>query len=212
MADYMRARSKDQKRERLEEAMRVTDALFADVPYSDITLSSIASAMSISRSNLYKYITTKEEIFLELYLEKQNAFYLSLKEALCSQKKITPDMLTEILVTLLNRHTDYLRYQNILTSIIEVNVSVEALASFKKQCMPILNDTLALFQCCSFIPQNEISGFFWGMIHYACGMIGGCQSNSMISEALALAGLPEIKHDFCKELKHFIEIYLNGLQ
>ena len=45
MADYIRARSPQRKQERMEQIMAVTDALFAELPYSDITLSLIGKEL-----------------------------------------------------------------------------------------------------------------------------------------------------------------------
>ena len=64
MADYIRARSYDQKEERLNQIKKATEELFENFPYTEITLSTIAEKLGWSRANLYKYVTTKEEIIL----------------------------------------------------------------------------------------------------------------------------------------------------
>ena len=42
MADYIRARSYDQKEERLNQIKKATEELFENFPYTEITLSTIA--------------------------------------------------------------------------------------------------------------------------------------------------------------------------
>ena len=67
MSDYIRARSPEQKQERMEAIMAAADALFQEHPYHQITMGTIAEKLGWSRSNLYKYAATQEEIFLELH-------------------------------------------------------------------------------------------------------------------------------------------------
>lgn len=50
-------------------------------PYGEITLTTIAEKLGWSRANLYKYVTTKEEIFFEISSDKMAAYYSSLLSA-----------------------------------------------------------------------------------------------------------------------------------
>ena len=81
MADYIRARSDEHKEERLSQIKEATAELFSAFPYSEITLTTIAEKLGWSRANLYKYVTTKEEIFLEICAEKMSAYYGALLSA-----------------------------------------------------------------------------------------------------------------------------------
>ena len=70
MQNYIRARTDDQKEERLNQIKEAADSLFEQMPYTEITLTTIADKLTWSRANLYKYVTTKEEIFLEISAQK----------------------------------------------------------------------------------------------------------------------------------------------
>ena len=96
MADYIRARSDEHKEERLSQIKEATAELFASCPYSEITLTTIAEKLDWSRANLYKYVTTKEEIFLEISAEKMAAYYGSLLSAFPEGNNFTPDVITEV--------------------------------------------------------------------------------------------------------------------
>ena len=67
MTDFVRARSEEQKQARMAEIKAAADSLFNSVTYQEITLSTIAGKLSWTRANLYKYVTTKEEIYLEIF-------------------------------------------------------------------------------------------------------------------------------------------------
>ena len=58
MVDYIRARSPEHKQERMGAIMAAADELFAERPYHQITMGTIAEHLGWSRSNLYKYAAT----------------------------------------------------------------------------------------------------------------------------------------------------------
>ena len=93
MADYIRARSDEHKEERLSQIKEATAELFANCPYSEITLTTIAEKLGWSRANLYKYVTTKEEIFLEISAEKMAAYYNSLLSAFPEGNNFTTEII-----------------------------------------------------------------------------------------------------------------------
>ena len=74
MTNFTRARSSEQKEERMEEIKRAAERQFSQRTYQSITLSTIAEELSWSRANLYKYVTSKEEIFLELSADKYSRY------------------------------------------------------------------------------------------------------------------------------------------
>ena len=82
MGEYQRARSAEHKQERMDAIMAAADGLFARLPYHDITMGAIAEELGWSRSNLYKYAATKEEIFMALHARKNRAWLDDLVAAL----------------------------------------------------------------------------------------------------------------------------------
>ena len=91
--DFIRARSSEQKSQRMADIKRATAQLYRDFPYHEITLTTIAERLGWSRASLYKYVTTKEEIFLELSADARNAYFEDLLSAF-------PPTLTSMLLQL----------------------------------------------------------------------------------------------------------------
>ena len=131
MTDFVRARSEEQKQARMAEIKVAADELFCSVPYQEITLSTIAGKLSWTRANLYKYVTTKEEIYLEICSDKMQSYFDDLFAAFPNEKPFTPNQWAAAWADVLNAHRDYLRYSDILCTIIEVHVTACRLASFK---------------------------------------------------------------------------------
>ena len=70
---FIRAKSQENKNIRIQQIMDVTDRLFHEKTYHEITLSVIAEEVNLARGGLYKYVSSKEEVFLMIYLQKQDA-------------------------------------------------------------------------------------------------------------------------------------------
>ncbi len=64
--DWVRARSDRQIEQRTGEIVGATARLYETHRFEEITFAMIAKEADFTRSNLYRYFETKEEIFLEL--------------------------------------------------------------------------------------------------------------------------------------------------
>jgi len=80
------------KKERLNQIKEAADSLFAQMPYTEIAITTIADKLIWSRANLYKYVTTKKEIFLEISampaLSAYEAYKLQLNVLMFAATKI----------------------------------------------------------------------------------------------------------------------------
>lgn len=119
MADFIRARSADQKIQRMEEIKAAARAQFEERPYHDITLTTIADSLGWSRASLYKYVTTKEEIFLELSADARDSYYDALLTAFPEGCGYSTEVAAEVWAGIINAHQDWLRFGDMLFTIIE---------------------------------------------------------------------------------------------
>lgn len=206
MEDFIRARSDAQKAARMAEIKAAADALFSAQPYPTITLSAIAGELSWTRANLYKYVTSKEEIYLELAADKMNAYFDALMAAFPAGCSYTRAVFCEVWAEILAAHTDYLRYADVLGSIIESNVTVERLAAFKANYYARAAEADARFGALLGISAAEADKILLAVLYHAIGYSGICYRSPLIREALALAGITPQPVDFRTELRRFIGI------
>lgn len=210
MTEFIRARSAEQKRKRMVEIMNITDQLFHDHSYQETTLTTIAEALGWSRGNLYKYVTTKEEIFLELYLDKQNTYFSDVISTFKNKDNLTDHEFSDLWTTILDRNRDYLRYYGILATIIETNVTVERLAEFKKV---VLSDFGPIIQIlskhCHGISSDDAASLYWTLLFHASGLNNSCHVSPLVEEAMKLAGLPELQIDFFQHFRDFMLMCLS---
>ncbi|MHB8127987.1 MAG: TetR family transcriptional regulator [Mobilitalea sp.] len=210
MEEFIRARSTEQKLLRMNEIMEATDKLFSEHTYHKITLTIIAEALNWSRGNLYKYVTTKEEIFLELYLKKQHDYFDNVNATFADKTDLTEEEFADLWSNILDNNHDFLRYYGILATIIETNVTVERLADFKRNVSTGLNEIMAILEKHSNLSYEKAYNLFGTLIFHACGLNNSCNINPLVKEAMKMAGLPELKLDFVLEFKQFMIMCLKG--
>ena len=214
MTDFVRARSEEQKQARMAEIKAAADELFCSVPYQEITLSTIAGKLSWTRANLYKYVTTKEEIYLEICSDKMQSYFDDLFAAFPNDKPFTPDQWAAAWADVLNAHRDYLRYSDILCTIIEVHVTACRLASFKTSYHARRDAFVRLMEVRLALSSHDASEVFLSVLSHAAGLCGSCHSNPVMLEAMKIAGIPYKKRDFRLNMYEFIRMnlwyYLSG--
>lgn len=210
MAEFIRARSIEQKKRRMDEIIKTTDHLFHDHTYQEITLTTIAEALGWSRGNLYKYVTTKEEIFLELYLQKQNNYFHDIESYFEDKTDLTDEEFSNLWTIVLDNHHDFLRYYSILATIIETNVTVERLAEFKKTVLTGFDPIIQILSKPFYnLSSDNATDLYWTLLFHACGLNNSCYVSPLVKEAMNLAGLPEFHINFMDNFRRFMLMCMN---
>ena len=208
MSEFVRARSAEQKEARMEEVKQAADRLFSAKPYHDITLTTIAAELSWTRANLYKYVTSKEDIFLLLCGEKMSAYMDALLAAFPPGCGYAVGVYAEVWAGILSAHRDYLRYGDILSSIIETNVSVDRLAEFKALYFEKAGALAAVLAQNLGIRQEEACECILAVYFHAVGICSMCCDNPLLRQALERAGIAVESVDFQDNMKRFIAMNL----
>ena len=207
MSEFIRARSGAQKDLRMAEIKHAADSLFSKKPYHEITLTNIAEQLSWSRANLYKYVTTKEEIFLELCEDKRTLYFDALKAAFPIGCGYSLEVWAEVWAGILKAHESYLHYSDILPTIIETNVSVERLAIFKTNYYKDAGEITDMLHENLQLSKEDAYEMLLSIYYHSVGSGSICRWNPLVEEALKLANINTPKTDFQKDMKKFI--YMN---
>lgn len=211
MNEYTRARSDEQKAERMEEIKNSAISLFEEYPYTEITLTTIAERLKWSRANLYKYVTTKEEIFLEITKDKMQAYYGSLKAAFPQNNGFSKEIIAEVWAGIINANKEYMRYVAYLSPIIETNVTVERLAIFKKAYYDEAFIFCELLKSMLNISEEKAYSLQLDVLMYSSSKMMCCYNNPLIIQALELLKIKAPQSDFLAEVKDFILMKLERL-
>lgn len=208
MESFTRARSEEQKAQRLAEVKAVAKKQFAEHPYHEITLTTIADELEWSRANLYKYVSTKEEIFLELDGDECRAYFDALLTALPEGCGFTPDLVAEVWAGIANAHQDYFRLGEILSGIIEANVGLERLIQFKRAYYEGMNafaDRLALLLD---LDRSKMESLILTVYFHGVGLMSVCYRSPLIAQALDALGVSHETGDFRSSMRNFIAMCL----
>lgn len=208
MPDFIRARSSAQKEQRMAEIKQAADELFHEKNYHEITLKGISERLGWSHAALYKYVSTKEDIFLELCADARGEYVSSLLAAYPSGCSYSHEVLAQVWTEQLNSHRDYLAYSDLLFTIIETNVSAERLAEFKRGYFEETDLLSKRFLENLGIEPDRAGQLFNSVLFHAVSINGWCAENPLVAEAMEIAGLEQRVPDFKEEMRDFIEMCL----
>jgi len=130
--DWVRARSDEQIEQRINEIMDATARLYEENRYEDITFAMIAKEANFTRSNLYRYFQTKEDIFLELLKHDIATWRKDFLEIFTDVPSSLHDV-AETSVDLILKHKRMVGLFTILFTLLEPNASLDALTAFKQK-------------------------------------------------------------------------------
>ncbi len=209
MAEFIRARSAEQKGQRLEEIKGAVRRQFAARPYHEITLTTIADELGWSRANLYKYVSTKEEVFLLLTADEMDSYFNALLTALPEGCGLAPDTVAEVWAGIANAHQEYFRLGDLLTTIVETNVTIERLMVFKRTYYDHVAQMREHLPLILNIAPERVEPLLVTIYYHATGLVSGCWSNPLIAEALERLRIERPETDFRAEMRDFIGMCLD---
>lgn len=208
MSDFKRARTETQKKQRMQEIKNAVDELFSEKPYHEITLTVIVDKLHSTRANLYLYYSTKEEIFLELCSDKRDLYYDALKAAFPKGSQYTLETIAAVWANILNAHTDYLHYSDILHTIIETNVAVDRLATYKKRYYEKSFEVARQIGSLLELSTDDAYHLLINIHYHAVGIYAINRWNPLIAEVLEQENIKTPVFEFREELTNYILIML----
>ncbi len=211
--DFKRARSKQQFEQRENDIISVAISIYKELGFEGVTFSKISEKTNFTRPTIYSYFKTKEEIMLKLtniYLEK---FTVCFEEKLKNNDNCNNEFIAQALTGCFVEIPEFIHLYTVLFSIIEKNVSVEALADFKQQAMvhhqrlscslkKVYKDTL----------EDDIAKFLLFCLCFASGLCPMSEQTEIQKQAIQLSETGYKPPDFEQVFKDTILIYLNNLK
>ena len=132
------------------------------------------------------------------------AYFNALNSAFPEGNKFSPEVIAEVWAGILNANQDYLRYVSYLNPIIETNVTVDRLASFKKKYYDfayVFRDKLSAMLALS---ADEAYKLQLSVLMFAATTAVSCYKNPLIKEALQKIGITPPKMDFYEDMRDFV--------
>ena len=127
----MPAGSTERTNARKEEIINACEKLYQTMSFKEITLKEIGKETSFSRTSIYNYFQTKEEIFLALLKREYDTWVMQLQEVIDTKEAMSDEKIADILAKTLNERQQLLKIMSMNHYDLEENSRMEMLIDFK---------------------------------------------------------------------------------
>ena len=173
---------------------------------------SIAKAAKFTRSNLYKYFSSKEEIFFEFLKQDVIRWRKDLVATLGKKKRYTVNQFAAVWLDVHRRHERMQDLISILYDFLEKNASIERVVEFKRLASDeytIVTGLLcSLFSALS--PQKAVK-FLNMQLAASIGLYRMTNLSTGQKEVLAYPEFKHLKIDYHVYYQECVEYLLKGL-
>ena len=197
---------------RREEILAACRKLYETMSFKEITLKEIGQQTSFTRTSIYNYFETKEEIFLALFQREYELFAADL-DALCERDEtLGLDELSSELAHALERRPLMLKLLSMNLYDMEENSRMERLVEFKAAYGESKD---ALDRCLRrFCPALDASGrqrFLYAFLPFVYGLYPYTVVTEKQREAMRDAGISYVYMSTYEMARDFIRTMLGGL-
>ena len=198
---------------RKEEIISACRKLYETMSFKDITLKEIGQQTSFTRTSIYNYFETKEEIFLALFAQEYELFAEDLDRLLEQREMLSTDELSSELAHALERRPLMLKLLSMNLYDMEANSRMERLVEFKKAYG---ESSAAVDRCLKkFVPdltEENRQTFLYAFLPFVYGLYPYTVVTEKQRLAMKEAGIPYVYMSTYEMAYTFIRTLLGGLQ
>ena len=177
-------------RARRDEIVSACASLYETMGFQDITIGDIADRTSFTRTSIYNYFQTKEEIFLALFQREHEAWTADLEAILREKAPPSAGELADAIARTLEKRSRMLKLESMDLYNIEGRSRMEALVSFKKAYARARE---AVARCLerSFpaMSDGDVQGFLYAFFPFLFGVYPYVAPTEKQRRAMDLAGV-----------------------
>ena len=156
---------------RKEEIINACEQLYQTMSFKDITLKEIGAVTSFTRTSIYNYFQTKEEIFLALYEREYDRWNEELESIRNNYKSLSRSELAEKIASSIANRKQLLKLLSMNNYDMEANSRPELLASFKRAYGESMRNICRLLEkFCPEMTVGEIQNFIYIFFPFMFGI------------------------------------------
>ena len=198
---------------RKEEIITACRKLYETMSFKDITIKEIGQQTSFTRTSIYNYFETKEEIFLALFAQEYDLFTEDL-DGLCGRTgKLSLEELASELARALERRPLMLKLLSMNLYDMEANSRMDRLVEFKKAYGASKD---ALERClethCPGLGEKERQTFLYAFLPFVYGLYPYTVVTEKQRKAMKEAKISYVYMSTYEMAYAFIRTLLKGLQ
>ena len=158
---------------RKEEIINACAALYETMGFRDITIRDIGERTSFTRTSIYNYFQTKEEIFLALLQREHEAWIADLEEIARREEPMTPERFADALARTLEKRGCMLKLESMNLYDMEGSRCLE-------RCFPQMT-------------QEEVQTFLYAFFPFLFGVYPYSMPTEKQEEAMKLAHVRPVR-------------------
>ena len=156
---------------RKEEIVNACEQLYQTMSFKDITLKEIGAVTSFTRTSIYNYFQTKEEIFLALYEREYDRWNEELESIRNNNKSLSRSELAEKIASSIANRKQLLKLLSMNNYDMEANSRPELLASFKRAYGESMRNICRLLEkFCPEMTVEDIQNFIYIFFPFMFGI------------------------------------------
>ncbi|MCP3922043.1 MAG: TetR/AcrR family transcriptional regulator [Desulfobacterales bacterium] len=212
--NWQRARTDEKKNERKEAIHKAAFTLFKKNGYDNVSFNGIASEAGFTKSNMYRYFSSREEIFLNVFADLFEKWFEDCIKGLqkLEQNEVISNF-SKTWVKSLMSHPQFLDLTPILFVSLEKNSSYEQLLEFKKMAKNLLYKISIEISRIYPEIEGEKAFRFLTLCHAATSNYwAAATQNEALKKIYQQDMFKELKPNFEKDLTTSIEIFIQGIK
>ncbi len=175
---------------RKEEIINACEELYKTMSFKDITLKEIGNATSFTRTSIYNYFQTKEEIFLALLQREYELWIADLEQIMAENAALTKDEFADKLARSLEKRGQLLKIMSMNHYDMESSSRPERLTEFKVAYGKSLHTVMrCLEQYFPEMPISEKQDFLYTFFPFMFGIYPYTVVNEKQRAAMEEAGV-----------------------
>lgn len=192
-------------RARKEEIIDACASLYEAMGFKDITIRDIGEKTSFTRTSIYNYFQTKEEIFLGLLQREYEAWTCDLKAIVRDHETMSPDQFAEAIAHTLEKRGCMLKLLSMNLYDMEGNSRRENLVDFKR----VYADSMKALTSCleKFFPymtETDVQEFLYAVYPFLFGIYPYTTATEKQKQAMDLAHIKYVNYSIYEITVSFI--------
>lgn len=197
---------------RKEEIINACASLYETMGFNDITIRDIGAKTSFTRTSVYNYFQTKEEIFLAL-LQREHEQWIADLEAVCQNyDELTSDRFSEEFAGTLEKRSCMLKLMSMNLYDMEGKSRMENLVTFKSAYAAALRAvTACLEKFFPYMSDGEIQGFLYAFFPFLFGVYPYTTHTQKQMKAMELAHINFVSYSIFEIIRDFVARLLKSM-
>ena len=190
---------------RKDEIINACASLYETMGFRDITIRDIGNRTTFSRTSIYNYFQTKEEIFLALLQREHQAWADDLENIANENESLTAEEFADKVARSLEKRGYMLKLMCMNLYDMECSSRIENLVSFK---LAYANTLKVLTHCLEkFFPDmasDDIQKFIYAFFPFLFGVYPYTSTTEKQKESMEIANIDYIEHSVYEIVEPFI--------